>query len=406
MSDSFSAETSTDMALTQPLRLDVEEVRKDLGLAVSESHQASSGVDAKLAERARTYANQLISFDPKDFKTQDDARTAVEAMGRELQSQAAHRSKMLKQAITALGEQGADGGPVANALINLKIEVEKLDPQRFDFSSGWFTRLLGYLPGVGTPLKRYFGRFESAQTVLDSLVTSLEQGRDQLERDNFTLQEDQRAMRELTQKLEKQIKLAQLVDQGLQHKLGREIPADDSRNAFVEEELLFPLRQRIMDLQQQLVVNQQGVLATGLVMRNNQELVRGVNRSLDVTVGALNVAVTTALALANQKIVLDKVSAVNRTTSDLIRGTAERLRTQGAAIQTQAASAMIDMEALKGAFGDIHAALDEIAKYRQDALPKMASTILEFDQLAAEAESDIRKAEAGDRLRPAISLDA
>jgi len=406
MSDSFSAETGTEVAFARPLRLDVEEVRKDLGLVDVEELQPNSSVDAELAERARAYAEQLATLDPKDFETQDGARAAVEAMGRELQSQASHRSRMLKQAITALGEQGADGGPVANALIDLKIEVEKLDPQRFDFSSGWFARLLGYIPGVGTPLKRYFSRFESAQTVLDSLVTSLEQGRDQLERDNFTLQEDQRAMRELTQKLEKQIKLAQLVDQGLQYKLGREILADDPRKAFIEEELLFSLRQRIMDLQQQLAVNQQGVLATGLVMRNNQELVRGVNRSLDVTVGALNVAVTTALALANQKIVLDKVNAVNRTTSDLIRGTAERLRTQGAAIQTQAAGTMIDMDTLKGAFGDIHAALDEIARYRQDALPKMASTILEFDQLAAEAESDIRKAEAGDRLRPTLSLDA
>lgn len=406
MSDSFSTETRADGALTKPLRLDVEEVRKDLGLVDPEKLEPKPDVDAELADRARTYAEQLASLNPEDLKTQDDAKAAVEAMGRELQSQAAHRSRMLKQAIAALGEQGADGGPVANALIDLKIEVEKLDPQHFDFSAGWFTRLLGRIPGVGTPLKRYFSRFESAQTVLDSLVKSLEHGRDQLERDNFTLQEDQRAMRELTQKLEKQIKLAQLVDRGLQYKLSRDIPPDDPRQAFIKEELLFPLRQRIMDLQQQLAVNQQGVLATGLVMRNNQELVRGVNRSLDVTVGALNVAVTTALALANQKIVLDKVSAVNRTTSDLIRGTAERLRTQGAAIQTQAASTMIDMEALKGAFGDIHAALDEIAKYRQDALPKMASTILEFDQLAADAEADIRKAEAGDQLRPTLRLDA
>lgn len=406
MNDDLPAKTDVNIAPTSPLRLDIEEVRNDLGLVDPKLLKADPGIDSDLEQRARAYAEQLASLDPDDFKTQDEAKAAVEAMGRELQGQAAHQSRMLKQAIAALGEQGAEGGPVARALVDLKIEVEKLDPHQFDFSAGWFTRLLGNLPGVGTPLKRYFSRFESAQTVLDALVNSLEQGRDQLKRDNLTLQEDQRAMRELTQKLEKQIKLAQLVDQGLQYKLQREIPADDLRAGFIQEELLFPLRQRVMDLQQQLAVNQQGVLATGLVMRNNQELVRGVNRSLDVTVGALNVAVTTALALANQKIVLDKVSAVNRTTSDLIRGTAERLRKQGAEIQTQAAGTMIDMEALKSAFADIHAALDEISQYRRDALPKMAATILEFDQLAAEAEAEIEKAEAGDRIRPDLNLDA
>ena len=406
MTNDLPTKTDTGTALTTPLHLDVEDVRKDLGLIDPKQLQPDPAVDSELEQRARTYADRLAALDPKDFKTQDEARAAVEAMGRELQGEAAHQSRMLKQAIAALGEQGAEGGPVAKALVDLKFEVEKLDPHKFDFSAGWFTRLLGGLPGVGTPLKRYFSRFESAQTILDALVNSLEQGRDQLKRDNLTLQEDQRAMRELTRKLETQIKLAQLVDQGLHYKLEREIPADDPRHGFIQEELLFPLRQRLMDLQQQLAVNQQGVLATGLVMRNNQELVRGVNRSLDVTVGALNVAVTTALALANQKIVLDKVSAVNRTTSDLIRGTAERLRSQGAEIQTQAAGTMIDMQALKGAFADIHAALDEISQYRRDALPTMAATILEFDQLATEAETKIRKNETGDRLRPELNLDA
>ena len=70
-------------------------------------------------------------------------------------------------------------------------------------------------------------------------------------------------------------------------------------------------------------------MATAIVVRNNGELVRGVNRALDVTVSALQVAVTVALGLANQKIVLDKVTALNATTTGLIAGTAERLRTQG-----------------------------------------------------------------------------
>ncbi len=73
----------------------------------------------------------------------------------------------------------------------------------------------------------------------------------------------------------------------------------------MQNDLLFPLRQRIQDLQQQLPVNQQGLLTTELVIRNNRELIRGVNRALNVTVYALQVAATSALALANQKIVLE-----------------------------------------------------------------------------------------------------
>jgi uncharacterized protein YaaN involved in tellurite resistance len=121
-----------------------------------------------------------------------------------------------------------------------------------------------------------------------------------------------------------------LIDQKLSYSLEREVPADDPRYAFIQEELLFPLRQRIQDLQQQLAVNQQGVLAIELIVRNNKELIKGVDRAVNVTINALNVAVTVALALANQKIVLDKIQAVNVVTDRLIAQTAATLRSQAA----------------------------------------------------------------------------
>ena len=135
---------------------------------------------------------------------------------------------------------------------------------------------------------------------------------------------NQKRMRELTIKLEKAIKLGQLIDAKLQSRLGT-LEAGSAKHKFVAEELLFPLRQRIMDLQQQLAVNQQGVLAAEIIIRNNKELIRGVNRALNVTVSALQVGVTVAVALANQKDTLDKVNSVNDTTSDLIASTAARL---------------------------------------------------------------------------------
>lgn len=382
------------------LSLDVPAVKQEV-VAVAEK-----AVDSELEQKAQAYADRLIAIRVDDVAGQTEGKTAVEAMGRELQRESAHRSKMLQQPIHSLSERGADGGPVANALIDLKMQVEALDPNKLDLEPGWASRVIGMLPGVGAPLKRYFSRYESAQTVIDAIIRSLENGREQLKRDNLTLSDDQQEMRGLTHKLSQQIELGRLIDQKLEAKLTRELASDANRAKFVQEELLFPLRQRIMDLQQQLAVNQQGVLSLALVMRNNEELMRGVNRAIDVTVSALQVAVTVALALANQKVVLDKISALNTTTNQLIAGTAERLRTQGTAIHTQASSAMLDMDALKSAFTNINAAMDEIARYRRDALPQMATTILEFDKLAADSEQAIRKYEEGQRARPTIQVGA
>ena len=81
-------------------------------------------------------------------------------------------------------------------------------------------------------------------------------------------------------------------------------------------------------------VNQQGYLSMEIVRRNNKELIRAVERAQNVTVSALRTAVTVASALYNQKIVLEKVQAVNKTTNDLIKSTSEMLKTQGATPST------------------------------------------------------------------------
>jgi len=75
------------------------------------------------------------------------------------------------------------------------MQVEALDPACFNLDPGWFSRIIGYIPGIGSPLKRYFSKYENAQTIINSIIQSLEMGREQLKRDNITLTEDQKTRR-------------------------------------------------------------------------------------------------------------------------------------------------------------------------------------------------------------------
>jgi uncharacterized protein YaaN involved in tellurite resistance len=390
--------SSDEKALALRLDLDVEGTKAEVIVAEPE-------VSDELRARAVAVADTLISFDPDDQDSRITSLNAVEGMGRELQRRAATRSRLLQAPLRDLARESEEGGPVAKSLSELRIEVEKLDPTSLDLEPGLLNRFLGRIPGVGTPLQRYFMQFESSQGVIDAIIRSLESGRDQLKRDNVTLNEDQKNMRELTGTLTDQVALAKALDTAITAKLDSELGPDDPRRAFVEEELVFVLRQRTMDLLQQLAVNQQGVLATELVVRNNRELIRGVERALDVTISALQVAVSVAMAVAHQKVVLDKVDALNRTTSEMIAGTAARLKTQGSQIHQQASSAMLDMESLKSAFRDINIALDEISRYRREALPEMASTIIEMDKLTIDAEKAIEKYERSGAAAGQLDLE-
>ena len=383
---------------------EVATVKKELGL-VDGGDDSKPIASKELDAKANAFIKALMSLDPADVKARDDGKLAVENMGLELQKKAAQQSQLLQRPVKDLSARSHEGGDVSNSLISLKIEVEDLDPGRIDLDPGWFSRMVGKVPGIGTPLKRYFSKYESAQTVIAAIIRSLEIGRDQLQRDNTTLTDDQKRMAETGKKLEQAIQLAILIDQKLQNKMDKELTAGSDAHRFVAEELLFPLRQRIIDLQQQLAVNQQGVLCTEIIIRNNRELARGVNRALNVTVSALQVGATVAMALTNQKIVLDKVESVNKTTSDLIASTASRLKTQGAQIHKQASSAQLDMGSLKSAFADIKAAMEDISSFRVNALPQMANTVLELDRLTADSQKIIEKMDKGNKAKPKISVD-
>ncbi|MCJ9430070.1 toxic anion resistance protein [Kordiimonas marina] len=351
-------------------------------------------VDPALAGAADRFVDMVLTTD-LDGMARAKQRAEVDTMGLELQRQSANQNRLLQEPIRNLSQAGSDGGPVANALIDLKTQVDDLNPTHMDFSVSSLARAFSWLPLVGNKLERYFLRFETSQGILDQITTSLEEGKNKLERDNITLSHEQSRMRELSIQLAKQVQLGQLIDAKLEAAATSIAGTDAERSVFIQEELLFPLRQRIMDLQQQVAVNQQAVLAMEVIIRNNRELIRGVDRALNVTVSALSVAVTVALALNNQKLVLDRITALNTTTSNLISGTARQLRTQGVEIQKQASSAMLDMNALKSAFDDIEQALDEIARYRQEALPMMASQIVELNTMNAKASEAIAKMERG-----------
>ncbi len=394
-----TTETDAKLAVT-----DEAQLKSDLHLLDPGTLQADPSADQALAAQCSQVVASLLALDPADHDSRQAGIFAAENMAQEVQSASAAKLDMLNAPIHRIAGLDNDNQGIGTSLAALKVEVEKADPRKFDFDPGWFTRLIGNLPFIGPPMKRYFVQYESARTVIDSIVRSLDIGREQLLRDNVILSDDQKNMRELAARLEKAIKLGQLIDQKLDEELTA-LPADDPRVKFLSEEVLFSLRQRVIDVQQQLAVNQQGILATELIIRNNKELVRGVNRAINVTSRALQVAATIAIALADQKQVLDKVESVNQTTSDLIAGTAQQLKEQGSQIHKQASTAMLDIESLKSAFADIDVAIDELFRFRSEALPRMAQTVSELDQVTSKAQQSLARIDASSQSEGLIKID-
>ena len=165
------------------------------------------------------------------------------------------------------------------------------------------------------------------------------------------------------------------------------------------------MRQKVQDLLTQLAVSAQGYLALDLIRKNNVELIKGVDRATTTTVSALRTAVIVAQALANQKLVLDQITALNTTTGNLIEQTSEMLKDQSAEVNEQAASSTIEVEKLQNAFNNIYATIDAIDGYKLQALDTMKQTVTSLQQEVGKAQSYLERAHKDEGGKPVAPTD-
>ena len=158
----------------------------------------------------------------------------------------------------------------------------------------------------------------------------------------------------------------------------------------MEEHIIYVLAQKEMDMHTLNNVAMQAVMAMNILISNNKELIRQVNRVDQITLFALNTAVTIALALADQKIVLEASKQVTNTTNQLIAASAAKLKQQGLEIHQQASAAAVDVQVLKQSFEDIKSSLDSIREFRTNAIPQINGVISEFNTLSVKAEKTLQ----------------
>jgi uncharacterized protein YaaN involved in tellurite resistance len=349
---------------------------------------------ARLQAVAESNVAEIMTLDIDEFAKKKDILQSIESFGADSMKRAAAKNSLLQVTVGDLSKDGDEGGLVARGLMDLQRELKDLDPSLIDFTR---TGILGKL---FDPIRSYFAKYQKADAAIADIIVSLDKGKTILKNDNTTLEIEQQAMRDLTKKLMKEIQLGTLMDESIENQIeaARARNEDLEKVKFVTEEVLFPLRQRFMDMQQMIVVNQQGVMAAEIVIRNNKELMRGVERAKNVTITALGISVMVAGALYNQNIVLKKIQMLNEITNNFITSNAKMLKGQGVEIQKQSMEANISVETMKTAFADVMDALDSISTYKQEALPKMRDTINQFKELAAKGEEQISQLEKGHKL--------
>jgi uncharacterized protein YaaN involved in tellurite resistance len=310
-------------------------------------------------------------------------------------------NRMLDKPVTALRSGAISGSSdVGKTLLALRRTVEDLDPGQATGAKKWWDKL-----PFNDKLEDYFRKYQSSQSQLNGILHSLRSGQDELTKDNVALNLEKTNLWGVMGRLNQYIYVSERLDAKLSAKIAEMELSDPEGAKTLSQDVLFYVRQKHQDLLTQLAVSIQAYLAIDIIIKNNIELIKGVDRATTTTISALRTAVIVAQALSNQKLVLDQITALNTTTSNLIQKTSEMLKENSAKIQEQAASSTIGMEQLQAAFQNIYATMDSIDEFKLKALDTMSTTIGVLETEVEKSKSYLERVQKHDQRNAAGTLD-
>jgi uncharacterized protein YaaN involved in tellurite resistance len=355
-------------------------------------------VDRATAEQidaaVQSFVDGLAALDPAspDFEAKVDS---VSQLGNQAIKQSSEVSNRFLDRPMAAMESGAVSGAsgVSKSLVALRRQVEDLDPSKQGL--GEPRRILGLIP-FGNRIRDYFHKYRSAQSNLDAIMQALHRGQEELQRDDAAIDQERAAVWALKASLEQYAYMVARLDGILTQKADALESTDPERAKALRGDVLFHVRQKRQDILTQLAVNMQGYLALDVIRKNNQELIKGVDRATTTTVSALRTAVIVAQALTNERLVLNQVTALSTTTGNLIQSTSEMLKEQTAQVQSQAASSTIELQKLQASFDNIFATIDTIDAFKVKALDNMRQTIEALSAEVNRAQDYAKRAQSSE----------
>ena len=379
--------------------LDIDEIKDEVKNRFEQEEKILQ--ESSLKTKAKTNTDAIFQSNLYNPKEREKIVQPLDNFGLSEMNQSTETNKLLSTRIMDISKGGDEANNIGEKLVELNSQLRDLDPKQVNFGKKSF------LGRIQDPVKKYFNKYQKAEKNIDDIIKSLDHSSQVLENDNITLLQEETSLREITDSLLADIELGKMMDDNIEAEIAdaKLKGIEEDKIKIVEEEILFPLRQRIMDLEQMIVVNQQGIISLNVIRKNNKELIRGVNRTKNVTISALRTGVMVASALYDQKVVINKINAINNTTSDIITSTSHILHEQGNEIQKSSSETMISPEVLQDAFNEAIAAVEDVSTYKQEALPKMKETINLFSQMAIEGQKVVNKIETAENTNNKIKTN-
>lgn len=336
----------------------------------------------ELDARVEAYVQSLLAAEigSDEFRTKLDA---TNALGR----QSIAQSSQITGRFMDKDFVGFEDSPAFQAIDGLRNVFEDLNPARQGNLLAP-NKILGLIP-FGNKLQSYFRKFESSGDQIAKLLAELRSAQDEVRRDVAALSEMEGRLWEVMGKVKEAALFAEQLDQRLVSEVARLKASDPLKAEALEQEVLFYARQAVSDLLAQQAVNVNAYRQVGVLKKTGRELVNGCDRMATTGMSALATAQAVARATGTQIKVMEMLRAGSAAIGDLIEQTSVMLGQHVEKTAQFATDPVVAIDKLKAAFDNTTRAIDNMDRFRSQALDSMAKNNAMLKELISGAEVEI-----------------
>ncbi|WP_223789107.1 toxic anion resistance protein [Marinicella meishanensis] len=266
-------------------------------LTALEPDLMAANADAYLQQKSQELVSWVASVDPDNHRLVTQVHDALAELGRHEQQAYWQLNHRLVQPLQQLMADTEAGGRVSSLLRQLQQQVADMQPPKQRLN--WKERFLLLFSWRQTAFQMWLDRFAENQQALSGLMDRLQAEQKQLRRDNHILQDDLVALNQGLAALSGVFDFVAALEAQLKQSLSGQSMA--SLRALIQDEWLPPVQQRLIELQQQLLIARQGVMTLELIIQQNQSLIRDIDQTVMTTTAALDVAAAVATAKHQQQ---------------------------------------------------------------------------------------------------------
>ncbi|MBP2000836.1 uncharacterized protein YaaN involved in tellurite resistance [Paenibacillus shirakamiensis] len=296
----------------------------------------------KVDQEAKQWIQKVATSDAIELDTLMDQ---MGRMGSRTMEQAGQSLAMLERPVNEL--MSGKSSEVSKDILKLRSEIDGLSK----------SKQLSFLDKVlkKTPLKNYVYKYQSVRTNVNAIIQSLRNGKETLEENIMYMKNLKKSSFEAVYNLQMRIQMGERLRQLFEEEMAK--PENENKKVHLERGLRKVVT-RIQSFQEMIMLYQQAIAGTDIIMDNNDKLIDTVDATIDKTQHLITVSAMIAMALQDQMQTIQAVNAANDTLNHMFEENSRLLKETTQKTNDLLGQPALQLESINRATTDLFSAID------------------------------------------------